>query len=85
MEDTPWRIHRTPSLGGVTASRAAATLAGEELRQLKHTQPHGAGTPLLCVDGRVERSGVYNTQQDAAGKKSAVDVYDVEAIDIDAK
>ena len=43
------------------------------------------GTPLLCVDGRIERSSIYNTQQDATGKKSAADVYDVEAIDIDAK
>jgi len=44
------------------------------------------GTSLLCTDGRIERASIYNTREDAAtGKTSVVDVYDVEAIDIDAK
>jgi len=43
------------------------------------------GTSLLCTDGRIERASIYNTREDATGKTSVVDVYDVEAIDIDAK
>jgi uncharacterized Zn finger protein (UPF0148 family) len=43
------------------------------------------GTPLIVEDGKVARASVYNTQQDASGRQTVVDVMDVEAIDIDAK
>ena len=38
------------------------------------------------ADGKVERASIYNTAQDTTtGAKSVVDVYDVEATDVDAK
>ena len=71
------RAHRCPT--HIYVQRRVYFCTIENVHLYQRIDVHSA-------DGKVERASIYNTAQDTTtGAKSVVDVYDVEATDVDAK